>query len=642
MTRIDSLSNEPSSLTDVTEKFIQAANQLEIGEMIHSRDFSLQKTLTAVLVGDPFFDKTLASNVKKTCEENQNWIPCEKLDDNQLISLMYKFIAYFTSWLDGQSFFQTVYSCIYLRQLKSLNNMKLRNFLFMSVKACQLIDKCIIEAQVVEEEDFVLGQPLLESIVWSDMEADYLIAQQSILESSWKEPNRWNKPLQLFYYICNILDSNLNQSFEKSKQDIIAAKKTLADISVDASNVDLMEETLFGFDVCLQVSNYEIPRSTTPYTITMALQKLEHLLTEWEELIDWIRKYTLEIENSNHIFPLLCNIFSFNRSKRHIVTRSLLYSRCVISTTTWSRTIWLKNMGWKVWQSRSKDWNLDSISKVNHSIHLLDYLIQDLFHVLCLNRGKQRRKLLNLLSHVEQLYTQSIGKRETTQSVSGKEDNPLSLFIKELGYMISIQHLLLGFDCDLYDSSEYSAVYFVLGYLYECWSGIIMHSSSSLCWKSQQLRLLWESWIRLCSKLYRSSCLLLEWEQERKQWLWNKLSQTRQENLERNPLFIHPLTYEIRFSALTTCSFMQKIQYSLYYREIVEPISLCFSNSTIQNTLNYWLEPLQSSFESIKKTLEYMLKNDTFYFMISTKPNYFIRNGIERILAVLWNLVRLQ
>ncbi|GJQ09486.1 hypothetical protein GpartN1_g1277.t1 [Galdieria partita] len=614
-TCVESISNQSTVLKDVTEMFVKAAKQLKIGEMIHSNDFSLQKTLTAVLVGDPFFDKPLASRVKETCEESQNWIPCEKLDDNQLVSLMYQFIAYFTSWLDGQSFFQTVYSCIYLRQLNSLNNLKLKNFLLMAVKACQSVDQCIIDAQVVEEEDFVLSRPLLDSIVWSDMEADYLLAQQYI-ESSWKEPSGWNKPLQLFYHLCKFLeDSNLTHSLEQSMQDIIAAKKTLKDISVNASNVDSMD-IVVGFDVCLQISYNEIPRNTTPYTFTEALQKLEYLLTELEELIDFIQKYAIQMETWDHLFPLLCNIFHFNRSRRHIITRSLLYSRCSNMRKSWSIVTWLKNMGWKVWQSHIKDWSLDSISKVNYIIHRLDYVIQDIFHILCLNRGKQRRKLLNLLSHIEQLYAQSIGRKESTPSLSEEVDNSLSLFIEELGYLISIQHLLLGFDCDLYDSSEYSAVYFVLGSLYECWSGIMMHSSSSLCWKSEQQRQLWENWIILCSKLYRTSCLLWEWEQQRKHLLWSKLSSSQDEG---DPLFIHPLAYEIRFSALATCSFIHKIQYSVFYDEIVESVAHSCSVPTVQNTLKYWLEPLQSSFESIKKTLEYLLKRESFYFMITNK-----------------------
>lgn len=601
-------------LVDVTEKFIQAANQLQIGEMIHSDDFSLQRTLTAVLVGDPFFDKTF--RLQETCKESENWVPCEKLDDLQLYAFMCQFIAYFTSWLDGQSFSQTVYSCIYLRQLDSLNNMKLKHFLVLAVHACQWIDKCIIEARVVEEEDFVLCRPLLETILWSDMETDYGRAKQFVESSSWKDSDSWNKPLQLLYYLCKLLDNFMSQPLEESVQDIRAAKNILMDISLDKSM-----DTKIGFDICLQSSQGEIPRNTSPYTFSVAQQRLDYLLTEWKEWIDFTETCAKQIDTCHHLFPMLWNIFSFNRSKRHILTRSLLYhklySRSGMLGTNWSLTIWLKNMGWKCWQSPRKDWGVGSLSKVNHLVHRLDYLIQDIIHVLCLNRGRQRRKLLNCLSLVEHLYMQSIWKKETTQTLLGNENHPLSLFIIELGYIITIQHILLGFDCELYDSNEYSAVYFVLGRLYESWSFIRMDSASSFCWKSPQQKQLWDNWIVLCSKLYRASCLLWEWEQQRKQMI-----ETQERNHERDPLSIHSLAYELRFSRMTSCSFMEKVDYEVFYHEIVETVAHSLSYPIIHNTLKYWLEPLQYLCESMKKTLEYLVKEDCFYFMDWNRVSY--------------------
>lgn len=594
-----------TTFVDITEYFMQAASQLAVGEMIHSQDFSLQRTLTAVLVGDPFFDKTYAF-------KNPNWIPCERLnddDDTLLMDLMCTVISQFTSWLDGKSFVHTVYSCDCLRHLQSLTNRKWRNFLLLVVKACQSVDQCIIDAQVVEEEDFVLCRPLLESILWSEVETDYLSAQQFV-ESHWNESNKlWNKPLQFFYYFCQILDCILNKppSRKESLQDIICATKhTLNAISFESPSV--------------QVSHHEnVLQSAAPYDTFSATQKrLCDLLSELEECLNFIPKCVVQVETCNHLFPFLWNIFYFNRTKRHILTRSILYLKLCTNSrrhrydsftkeTTWSSSMWLRNMGWKVWQSHVKEWELDSISKVNYIVHRLDYLIQDIFHVVCLNRGKQRRRLLNLLSLVESLYMQSIGNKEETATT-----NPLSLFIQELGFMISIQHLLLGFDCDLYDSSEFSAVYFVLGQLYECWSNIVMRYSSSIfSWQNHQpqQQQLWNKWIVVSSKMYRASCLL--WEQQQQ-------CCTREQSDE---IFrVSPLAYEIRFFTLANYRFIpgHRIAYSLFHEEIVEPIAQSFSS--MENIRKYWLEPLVGLFESIKKMLEYIVKEEnSFYFMDSKK-----------------------
>lgn len=103
-------------------------------------------------------------------------------------------------------------------------------------------------------------------------------------------------------------------------------------------------------------------------------------------------------------------------------------------------------------------------------------ILRQIFRLLCHNRGRQRRYLCRV---IELLQGVRIAGEELERSAPVQEhlqehaflrghafpDNPLSSWLEHLAATCMLLHLMLGFDLDLYDSTELCMVYWYCDYL---------------------------------------------------------------------------------------------------------------------------------------------------------------------------------
>ena len=99
-------------------------------------------------------------------------------------------------------------------------------------------------------------------------------------------------------------------------------------------------------------------------------------------------------------------------------------------------------------------------------------ILRQIFRLLCHNRGRQRRYLCRVIElfqgvqiAAEELERSAPVREHCRESGHAFPDNPLSSWLEHLAATCMLLHLMLGFDLDLYDSTELCMVYWYCDYL---------------------------------------------------------------------------------------------------------------------------------------------------------------------------------
>eukprot|EP00871_Galdieria_phlegrea_P004792 jgi/Galph1/5313/GphlegSOOS_G3977.1 len=640
---------QSSSFQDVTDIFTSAAKQMTTGEMIYSENFSLQNTLTAVLVGDAIFDrKTIPQKGIEDFEKQGSWIAPENLDNSQVDCIMRKFVVCFSSWLDGQSFRQTIYSCLYFRYLSECDETVLKHFFILAIRTCQWVEKLIIEGQVVQEEDYVPCQTILNQLLPENIEEKYV--------SISLQKSTTCIPLQFMFYFSKVFEQLQKQSTQglyEARHWIKSCHKVLEDMQSNLNNL----QNVIGFDDSIISLSTEtgVFRNRPLLSFSGCIEKLLQILNELEQLFQWIEKNANLLQQTNHIFSLLVNISFFTRrSQLHIITRSMLYHSIYhfplgVLGTPWHMTFWLNRMLLAQVQLGQKKQSV-VVSEQTYLVHRIDFLMEEIVRILCFNRGRQRRKLLKALHHLNEIIALA-----HQQHMNYPNMNYFSSFLIELGYFVAIQHLLLGFECELYDMDEYAAIYFVIGYFYSNWSQI--SDDLLLGWKTREEQQQFRKTLQLLAYVYKASSLLWEWQQQLASLRISKQAASKQHQplmLEEN---IRKLCYEFRFSSFQNCPWMtiNNISFSMLDAQLIQPIALCFQSLTGENMIHYFVNPLQTLLHSIKELLEESGKHQNWLISYSELLRWTIHhvvylskcktawkeaNDLEWILLNFWQVER--
>ncbi len=93
----------------------RVAEQMAPGEMVHAPSFSLFEAMSAIEIGDPRMDASLAAFQSPTATDvvEAGQVPT-KLDDTTLVSVLDKQMIMEMTWQQGHSLAQTVFTCIYM------------------------------------------------------------------------------------------------------------------------------------------------------------------------------------------------------------------------------------------------------------------------------------------------------------------------------------------------------------------------------------------------------------------------------------------------------------------------------------------------------------------------------------------------
>ena len=143
------LSHLNTEWMDITEEFTNLAGQLSLGELVQMANFRLFDAMTAVEIMDPKMDANyqwFKPNRQPVCVNTL--IQCGKLKMGghsmpELVGIFDEILYHITSWLNGNTLAQTVYTCFYLLDPTKVEDLHLRAFSLCFSKMTQHIRRVI-------------------------------------------------------------------------------------------------------------------------------------------------------------------------------------------------------------------------------------------------------------------------------------------------------------------------------------------------------------------------------------------------------------------------------------------------------------------------------------------------------------------
>jgi hypothetical protein len=152
---------------EVTDVLGRACESMKPGQLIHTETFTLLEALSAIEIGDQKVD------IGVIADQSNTGVPSElfeagkaplELDSTRLLSLLDGMLAREISWYRGNFLAETLYTCLYLHDMERLKgNSILKAYCELTRLTCLEVTSVIHRAGVSEEEDFCIayqGLPL--------------------------------------------------------------------------------------------------------------------------------------------------------------------------------------------------------------------------------------------------------------------------------------------------------------------------------------------------------------------------------------------------------------------------------------------------------------------------------------------------
>ncbi|KAH3833681.1 hypothetical protein DPMN_106994 [Dreissena polymorpha] len=147
----------------ITDVFVEACKDLELGELLHDSTFGLFEAMSAIEMMDEKMDAGMMCNQTKRpvldlhTSVDTGLVKVTGLTYPELIGIMDSSLSCMVTWLEGHSLAQTVFTNLYLHDPHKVEDKPLRTFCLCMLKIVDLLRDRINKAGVYEEEDF---QPL--------------------------------------------------------------------------------------------------------------------------------------------------------------------------------------------------------------------------------------------------------------------------------------------------------------------------------------------------------------------------------------------------------------------------------------------------------------------------------------------------
>ncbi len=149
---------------EVTGGFLDACNQLELGELLHDEMFGLFEAMSAIEMMDPKMDAGMTCNKATSapvtwqdCVDNGQLVPgglADGMEAGQVSRVIDQSLACMVTWLEGHSLAQTVMTNLYLHNVDQLQCVVIKSVSVVTLKLVEIIKDIIAKAGVFEEEDF--------------------------------------------------------------------------------------------------------------------------------------------------------------------------------------------------------------------------------------------------------------------------------------------------------------------------------------------------------------------------------------------------------------------------------------------------------------------------------------------------------
>mmetsp|Transcript_16317 Transcript_16317/g.67608 ORF Transcript_16317/g.67608 Transcript_16317/m.67608 type:complete len:568 (-) Transcript_16317:535-2238(-) len=484
---------------DVSRFLEDAVERMEVGELIHGEDFSLQDSMAAIGLMNPKMDVGFGDRVRAN-DVDLKW----DLSPEELVALADEFLRREAVWLEAHTLPQTIYASVYLLRMEECRSPLLNALLRMTATRVSLLKDIIAGGKTVtDEEDFLAGNFGLPLIPILSIEAIANIATTAYAEL----PERTSDP-----YVSALRDRIMWRALYHGSlicmvqcQQLDYPEEVIAKLQHTMEVLRKSKETMAkvpapGFDE--RVTRHLIltspPRSTSFLSTEEAYNYYERNLDQLIQMCTLSVKYGLE-ENvmSGCMMTYTLNMIALYNSR----LRPTTLSRSILQRMIVDPFLVTKLIGNKV-----------RIETLGSSIH---QSIMLLLETLCRNRARQRRKLLRVLNPLKrdkELHS-NVDDQGPTESIPGNSSEASIEIIRQLYAKASISekkksflfpspgkngsraldatllslevtvfvvshHLLLGFELDLYSDFELHAVYTNLINLMEISVQVHSHASN--------------------------------------------------------------------------------------------------------------------------------------------------------------------
>ncbi|KAL8502716.1 hypothetical protein ACS0TY_021726 [Phlomoides rotata] len=502
---------------DVSSLLQLTRRDLQNDELISGENFNLFAAMSALEIMDPKMDSGIVStyySVDEAIESGAAPIPLSfdrKFDIQSVIDIMDHLLACEATWHKGGSLAQTVFSCMYLlRPERTSSHALLHSFCRVIRTTCNSIVSAVSDARTNEEEDLftmAYGLPLkadgdekclsmlhaVEETLSRQLKASKApLSKRRFIEDI--EPLQTNLDLEEgfckavlcrlrfrkhFYHVLTCLRRPQGKGLELAKKHIASCLPELDSMlkSEGFLRLNCARGTLedkedkttasgcqpIGFDSTLN------SRSAAP-TPPRAIK-----LLSWKKAINYFQKllHDLDILCSYSLDPsyegALRFVVDIQKFRPDLVARAHIQLLLVQDGKLYGREpIFAVICKAALLPDGAKNHDIQK----NETVAQIGQLLITLFRVLCANTAWQRRKLGKILQDWRIIYVQLelAFRKEFGDTASSSIEQNLCLkickhiliWVEEQTYWIALRFLVLGFELELYSTSEYCMVYWYI------------------------------------------------------------------------------------------------------------------------------------------------------------------------------------
>ncbi|KAI8822605.1 Mak10 subunit, NatC N-terminal acetyltransferase-domain-containing protein [Fimicolochytrium jonesii] len=483
-----------NSWTDVTEFFLEATDELDVGHLLHPEGFTLWDSMSAIEMMDPKMDPGMElaqyqpKNQLKVADIAEQF-----LSSVEIIGILDELLSREMSWIAGNFLCQTLFTCIYLHDPHKIPHPVLYACAVAILRTADGIIRMVSDSKIADEEDFApetMGFSLCEEVPQGDAVAALLDVEENLAFASAGDTDieaisseDWaqlgvsprEKPEILDALLCRVRFRRAFYSMIESinNRDRLRAQKCAAD---GMRHLELIERTM---DIGCDVDNFFDPFITRKLFTTappkpisvmpkkQAMDDMATLLSHVHDVCSQPAGATLTTQLS------FLESFSARKPAPSVLARACLHN-IVLNPTSPSTMLGALNLIKLALKDFFEHRDAAYSAEMLHQfLGIAQGPVDATLKLYCKNRSRQHRGLRKVILSWDQLQvaiqtleaqsSKSESPARTTTMFSRKLSPPypsfaLSLWVYHQKLLLMILYLQLGYELDLYASYEHLMV----------------------------------------------------------------------------------------------------------------------------------------------------------------------------------------
>lgn len=648
------LSHLNTEWADITEEFTNLAGQLSLGELVQMTNFRLFDAMTAVELMDPKMDANyqwFKPNRQPVCANML--IQSGKLrmaghSIPELIGIFDEILCHITSWLNGNTLAQTVYTSFYLLYPTKVEDLHLRALSLCFSKMTQHIRRVIASSKVYAEDDQqtinfgfshvcagVTEQTVLAAVKESEDKLLHIVKQytQTLHEENNQIKNDLEQTkallnrirfLRAFYHSLVLLDKRTLSDLEKADLKLSQSMSLLESI-LETQSIgkiyDAENPIDMGFYPCVnQHLLPPSPRHPDPVSRKVSIEYVQEVITNLRKVLSFahkkslreilvsVRSFTDNVDDCPSVLPRSYFVYLALNYKgkffSHISLKPLIKEDLRLFTNPACLN-----------PKTSVADNLQAREAADNFLIKAAPVILDWLNVYGYHRSTHRQRMTQTLEFFADLQIEADHMDKLLHNISGRT-NPGSERPNVSGFgcwvlnflvQVMMEYLQIGFELKLYSPFEHHYIFWYIEYLLG-WRHTCLKSAKHF--HSIEANLLNKGKTSKKGKAKAKAIRAPMKELEREEnyvlverllclGLVQELDGLRMANKLPYPMFewfTPPRSYAKRFAVFSPVATPQLIPYHTYHK-------LC-SESTAKMTSSMMYTASGKQFDNVKLTLE--------------------------------------